>query len=139
MYELSRELFRSLRPGLARDPRDPARAARLLLSVCEESVERIARTPGARRLHASRLFAQVRSLFPPGSHLELVVRIEHAVEQIHRQLVLQTEGRAGGLLRCAATTRRNTPCMREPIPGTAYCPSHKHLGMQMRERAVATG
>lgn len=132
MYELSRDLFRALRPGLIADPRDPGRPSRTLLALCEESVGRIARTPAARRLHAKRLFAQARALFPPNAQLELVARIERAVESVHDGLVAQTEGRTGGLLRCAAMTRRNTPCMREPIPGLRHCPSHRHLEQASR-------
>ena len=26
-----------------------------------------------------------------------------------------------------ASTRKGTPCQREPLPGRDYCPSHKHL------------
>jgi hypothetical protein len=33
----------------------------------------------------------------------------------------------GTRLRCRATTRRSTPCMRNIVPGTEYCPSHQHL------------
>ena len=28
---------------------------------------------------------------------------------------------------CHASTRRGTPCQRVPLPGSKYCPSHKHL------------
>ena len=90
-------------------------------------MRRIAGTPAARRIHASRLFAQVRPLFAPSAQLELVTRIELAVDHVHERLIEHSEGRVGGLLRCAATTRRNQPCMREPIPGMRYCPSHRHL------------
>ena len=134
MYELSRDLFRALRPGLITDPRDPARPSRTLLTLCEESVARIARTPAARRLHATRLFTQARALFPPNTQLELVSRIERAVENVHQRLIEQVEGRPGGLLRCAAMTRRNTPCMREPIPGLRHCPSHRHLEQTVAPR-----
>jgi hypothetical protein len=33
----------------------------------------------------------------------------------------------GEPLICHATTRRGTACQREPLPGSRYCPSHKHL------------
>jgi hypothetical protein len=78
-------------------------------------------------MHATRLFAQARPFFPPSHQLELVSRIENAVAQVHERLVEHSGGRTGGLMRCAATTRRHTPCMREPIPGLRYCPSHRHL------------
>lgn len=74
-----------------------------------------------------RLFAQTRAFYAPNQQLELVARIETAVATVHERLVEQTGGRTGGLLRCAAVTRRQTPCMREPVPGFRYCPSHRHL------------
>ena len=33
----------------------------------------------------------------------------------------------GTPLSCHATTRRGTACQRIPLPGSQYCPSHKHL------------
>ena len=35
---------------------------------------------------------------------------------------------------CHASTRRGTACQRVPLPGSKYCPSHKHL-----EEVVAGG
>ena len=127
MYELSRDLFRTIRPGLLPDRRDPARPARTLLALCEDAVRCTAQSPAARRLHAKRLFAQARSFYPPSDQLALSTRIEVAMAEVHGRLVEHTGGRTGGLLRCAATTRRHTACMREPIPGLRYCPSHRHL------------
>jgi hypothetical protein len=36
-------------------------------------------------------------------------------------------GAFGEVRQCRASTRRGTPCQREPLPGRDYCPSHKHL------------
>ena len=33
----------------------------------------------------------------------------------------------GSPLCCHASTRRGTACQRVPLPGSKYCPSHKHL------------
>ena len=33
----------------------------------------------------------------------------------------------GSPLCCHATTRKGTSCQRVPLPGSKYCPSHKHL------------
>ena len=33
----------------------------------------------------------------------------------------------GTPLSCHASTRKGTPCQRVPLPGSKYCPSHKHL------------
>ena len=40
----------------------------------------------------------------------------------------------GTPLSCHASTRKGTPCQRVPLPGSKYCPSHKHL----EEDIVAT-
>lgn len=127
MYELSRDLFRALRPGLTPDRRDPARPARIVLGLCEEAVQRVAQFPAGQRVHARRLFVRARSFYAPRDQLELVTRIETAIALVHQRLVEQMGGHQGGLLRCAATTRRQTRCMREPLLGMRYCPSHRRL------------
>jgi hypothetical protein len=33
----------------------------------------------------------------------------------------------GSPLCCHASTRKGTACQRVPLPGSKYCPSHKHL------------
>jgi hypothetical protein len=33
----------------------------------------------------------------------------------------------GVQLSCHASTRKGTACQRIPLPGSKYCPSHKHL------------
>ena len=35
---------------------------------------------------------------------------------------------------CHATTRKGTACQRVPLPGSKYCPSHKHLEEEFDER-----
>jgi hypothetical protein len=127
VYELSRDLFRAIRPGLAPDARDPGRPARRLLAICEESVAQVAQTPSARRLHAARLFTRVRPLYPASEQLALLRRVDAAIEDVHDRLVARVGERSGGLMRCAAVNRRGNPCMREPIPGLRHCPSHRHL------------
>ena len=37
---------------------------------------------------------------------------------------------------CLASTRKGTPCQREPLPGMDYCPSHKHLEETFETREV---
>jgi hypothetical protein len=37
---------------------------------------------------------------------------------------------------CLASTRKGTPCQREPLPGMDYCPSHKHLEETIELREV---
>jgi hypothetical protein len=42
----------------------------------------------------------------------------------------------GAPLICHATTRRGTACQREPLPGSRYCPSHKHLDNELEATAA---
>ena len=37
---------------------------------------------------------------------------------------------------CHASTRRGTPCARVPLPGSKYCPSHKHLDEELEVAAA---
>ena len=127
MYELSRDLYRALRPALPVDPRYPGRNAKSLLAFCEETVTLIAMNPPGALLHARRLFSRVRFMFPVAGHVELLTAVEHATAEVARQLGTDATAGRRSLLRCAATTRRNKPCLREPLLGQSFCPSHKHL------------
>lgn len=37
---------------------------------------------------------------------------------------------------CHASTRRGTACARLPLPGSKYCPSHKHLDEELEVAAA---
>ena len=79
---------------------------------------------------ARTLFNDVRVYFPMTSQLRAYRVIER-----HMSLAGQYVDRAaqagitldGVPLCCHATTRRGTACQRIPLPGSQYCPSHKHL------------
>ena len=43
----------------------------------------------------------------------------------------------GSPLCCHASTRKGTPCQRVPLPGSKYCPSHKHLEESFATSAAA--
>lgn len=131
MYQFSRAIYRELATDVTgtRAGDDAANRARLL-RACEDAVERLA----ADRRYFARpgrtLFKDVRSLFPMDKQL----RVYRVVTQ-HMALAgayVDQAARAGitldGVpLACHATTRRGTPCQRIPLPGSQYCPSHKHL------------
>jgi len=42
----------------------------------------------------------------------------------------------GSPLCCHATTRRGTSCLRVPLAGSKYCPSHKHLEESLKVTAA---
>jgi hypothetical protein len=49
-------------------------------------------------------------------------RIEVFLDSLPADVTLDGQQRS-----CLASTRKGTPCQREPLPGMDYCPSHKHL------------
>ena len=48
--------------------------------------------------------------------------IEEFLDSLPADVTLDGQAR-----NCLASTRKGTPCQREPLPGMDYCPSHKHL------------
>ncbi len=89
------------------------------------------------------LFNDVRCLFPMGSQMHVYRVIEHQVTMAAEYVDSQArEGVTfdGSPLCCHATTRKGTSCQRVPLPGSKYCPSHKHLdelGVVARRVAAA--
>ena len=85
------------------------------------------------------LFNDIRCLFPMSSQMRVLRVIEHhvslAIEYVDTQA---REGVTfdGSPLCCHATTRKGTSCQRVPLPGTKYCPSHKHLDEDLPELEV---
>lgn len=129
MYELSRDLYRALKPSVIPDPRQPGRSERLLLAACEQTVERIARDLRRYPRPARHLFAQVRFLFPLQEQLQAYRIIEDHVQAALERLEAEVGPDAGRAtaLRCASINRKGKPCGREPLRGSRFCPSHKHL------------
>ena len=76
------------------------------------------------------LFRDVREFFPMTQQMRVYRVIERHV-QLAKEYVDQQarEGVTfdGSPLCCHASTRKGTPCQRVPLPGSKYCPSHKHL------------
>jgi hypothetical protein len=131
MYQFSRSMYRELAEDVVGQRLDQVTANRAhLLEACEAAVERLATDRHYFARPARSLFRDVRSYFP-------MCRQTRAYEVIERHMVLAGEyvdraARAGirldgSPLCCHATTRRGTACQRIPLPGSQYCPSHKHL------------
>ena len=131
MYQFSRSMYRELATDVAgeRIADVSANRARVLRS-CEEAVERLATDPHYFARPARTLFRDVRSYFPMCRQL----RVYEVIDR-HMSLAGEYVDRAaragvrldGAPLSCHATTRRGTACQRVPLPGSQYCPSHKHL------------
>jgi hypothetical protein len=135
MYQFSRMLYREMVhevvPGRGEDV---AVTRQRFLRECERSMERLG---GDRHYFANpvkTLFKDVRNFFPLSEQL----RVYGACE---RMMALATEYvdthlRAGvtfdgSPVCCHASTRKGTPCQRVPLPGSKYCPSHKHLDEEL--------
>jgi len=129
MYQFSRSIYRALSPDVTGGARSCANRAQLL-DACESAVERLATDRHYFARPARTLFNDVRSYFPITSQRRVLAVIER-----HMQLATQyvdEHARAGvtfdgSPLSCHASTRKGTACQRVPLPGSQYCPSHKHL------------
>ena len=111
-----------------------------LLKSCEAAVERLAKDRHYFARPTKTLFNDVRNLFPIEEQLRAFCVIERhmklAAEYVDRQ---EQEGVSldGAPLCCHATTRKGTACQREPLPGSRYCPSHKHLDNELEGATAA--
>ncbi len=131
MFQFSRSMYRDLASDVAGDriTEVSANRARVLRS-CEEAVERLATDRHYFARPSRTLFRDVRSYFPMCRQL----RVYEVIDR-HMSLAGEYVDRAakagvrldGAPLSCHATTRRGTACQRVPLPGSQYCPSHKHL------------
>jgi hypothetical protein len=101
-----------------------------LLRACEDAVERLAADRRYFARPAKSLFSDVRVLFPIGKQHFVHRVVEHymqlAVEHVDRHAEAGVS-LDGSPLCCNATTRKGSACQRVPLPGSQYCPSHKHL------------
>ena len=131
MYQFSRSIYRELAGDVHPSKGEDAWAIRQrFLRSCEAAMERLATDRHYFARPARTLFNDVRDYFPIGEQM----RVFHTIQR-HMALAVEyvdSQARAGvtfdgSPLCCHATTRRGTSCQRVPLPGTKYCPSHKHL------------
>lgn len=131
MYQFSRSMYRELAEFVVPDVNCRSGAAKTrLLGSCEAAVERLANDRHYFARPARTLFNDVRMLFPLSKQLLAYSVIERHMRLAAEWVDLQARignSVSGAPLICHATTRRGTPCQREPLPGSRYCPSHKHL------------
>lgn len=132
MYALSRALYKDIAPYITHEHVNGVNGdvREVVLNACEQTMERIA-DDWRYFHHPDRfLFEQVRAYFPITEQLRVYNLIARHVEralQVARTYAARGYKPDGTRLRCRATTRRSTPCMRNIVPGTEYCPSHQHL------------
>lgn len=131
MYQFSRSMYRELAAFVEAQPNCGVASAKTkLLNSCESAVERLANDRHYFARPARTLFNDVRMLFPLSKQLVAYNVIERHMRLAADWVDLQARvghSVSGAPLICHATTRRGTPCQREPLPGSRYCPSHKHL------------
>jgi hypothetical protein len=131
MYQFSRSVYRELAPLVAEDRQfSVTDARRQLLDACERSFNRLAADRHYFARPTRTLFNDVRFLFPMTSQRRVLGVIERYMA-VAGYYVDQREQEGltidGTPLCCHASTRKGTPCQRVPLPGSKYCPSHKHL------------
>jgi len=131
VYQISRSMYRELCDELVPDRYGSTVASRQrLLQACEASVDRLTHDRHYFAHPTRTLFDDVRMLFP----LSRQMRVRQVIER-HMRLAAELVDRAaeqgiacdGTPLSCHATTRKGGRCQRTPLPGSLYCPSHKHL------------
>ena len=109
------------------------------LRSCEASMERLAMDRHYFAKPVRTLFNDIRHFFPIGEQLHVYRACEHymglATEFVDTQLKTGVTF-DGSPVCCHASTRRGTPCARIPLPGSKYCPSHKHLDEEFEVAAA---
>ena len=110
-----------------------------VLRACEGAIERLATDRHYFAKPVRTLFNDVRHFFPIGDQLHVYRVCERhmtlATEFVDTQLKTGTTF-DGSPVCCHASTRRGTPCARVPLPGSKYCPSHKHLDEELEVAAA---
>jgi hypothetical protein len=131
MYQLSRSIYRDLVPRIdtSGGVEEAFAARRKVLEACEATIQRLVSDRRYFARPAKTLFTEVREHYALAEQVRVYMVIEHHVSQIEEFLdSLPPDVTLDGQQRsCLASTRKGTPCQREPLPGRDYCPSHKHL------------
>jgi hypothetical protein len=140
MYQFSRSIYRDLVPRI--DESEGAErtfaARRTVLEACEATIQRLVTDRRYFARPAKTLFTEIREQFALAEQVRVYMVIERHIERIEEFLdSLPADVTLDGQQRnCLASTRKGTPCQREPLPGMDYCPSHKHLEETFEVREV---
>jgi hypothetical protein len=139
MYRFSRSIYRELAPRVIESPHGGNSPRQQVLEACEATMDRLAQDRRYFARPARSLFSEVRCHFPISDQLYVYKVIERnvnlAIDYVER---MPAELGLDGLPRhCRASTRKGTPCQREPLPNRDYCPSHKHLEEPLEATPIA--
>ena len=122
MNPLTRSLYRELAPKLAK-PAD-RHAHEFLLSACNKAMRRLltGETLPARPVRS--LFRDIRHLFSLGDQ-ETILKAVRA--HVRAALLIAASFEDMRRRDCQVFSRKGALCHREALPGSGFCPSHKHL------------
>jgi hypothetical protein len=129
MYRFSRSMYRELAPRAIEGTPNGVSPRQEVLEACEETIHRLATDRRYFAKPARSLFNRIRIHFPISEQLHVYRVVERNVSLCIDFLdKLPPDVCLDGVPRqCRASTRKGTPCQRDPLPGMDYCPSHKHL------------
>ena len=141
MYQFSRCMYRELAPLVASDRYASACENRQhFLQSCESAFQRLASDRHYFARPTRTLFNDVRIFFPMAEQMRVYRTIDRYM-RVATQFVDEREREGisldGSPLCCHASTRKGTACQRVPLPGSKYCPSHKHLEETFATSAAA--
>jgi hypothetical protein len=141
VYQFSRSLYRELGPLVVEDRYGTACDNRQhFLQSCERAFQRLASDRHYFARPSRTLFNDVRFFFPIAEQMR-VYRVIESYMRVATQFVDEREREGisldGNPLSCHASTRKGTACQRVPLPGSKYCPSHKHLEESYATSAAA--
>ena len=131
MYQFSRSIYRELVPRIdtSGGVERTFAARRKVLEACEATIQRLVCDRRYFARPTKTLFSEVREHFALAEQVRVYMVIERQICMVEEFLdSLPADVTLDGQQRnCQASTRKGTPCQREPLPGMDYCPSHKHL------------
>ena len=141
MYQFSRSIYRDLVPRIDTCGGSSERtlaARRQVLEACEATIQRLVSDRRYFARPAKTLFTEIREHLvlaeQVGGYMVIerhIQRIEELLDSLPGDVTLDGQQR-----NCMASTRKGTPCRREPLPGMDYCPSHKHLEETFEVREI---
>jgi hypothetical protein len=141
MYQYSRAIYRSIKDLIDPYADDEARLEyrRIVLTECEQTMERLAADPHYFARPDRALFQDIRRYFPITAQAQVAWAVKEGVGAAVGFIEAQLEAGLldGGIARCKATTRKGKACQRTPLPSRDYCPSHQHLERPVSAKAVA--
>lgn len=140
MFQFSRAIYRELAKDIEVHAGSDRGGREAVVKACEANFERLATDRHYFARPARTLFNDIRPYFPMKAQAKVWLVVQHYVAAAEDWLTKQPRhgyDANGNPLECRATTRRGTPCQREPLPVNGYCPSHQHLAETERELPLA--